>query len=72
MEVDKVRRKYHRTAWLYDRLIAAPTERLRREAVSHLRLRPGDRVLDLGCGMGSAFRFWSKRSGTAGWSMAWR
>ncbi len=47
MDVDKVRRQYRRTAWLYDRLIAAPTERLRREAVSHLRLRPGDRVLEV-------------------------
>lgn len=52
MEVDKVRRKYRRTAWLYDRFIAGPTERLRREAVSYLRLRAGDRVLDLGCGTG--------------------
>jgi len=52
MDTEKIKRKYRRIAWLYDRLTRAPTDRLRREAVQLLALRPGDGVLDLGCGTG--------------------
>ena len=43
MDERAVRRKYRRNAVVYDRLVARPTEALRREAVARLELRPGDR-----------------------------
>lgn len=54
MDVDLVRRKYRRNAVLYD-LVRAPTARLRDIAVGRLSLRPGDTVLDFGCGTGLSF-----------------
>ncbi len=46
-------REYRRISRIYDGL-AVPwlTTGLRREAVARLRLRPGDSVMDLGCGTG--------------------
>jgi demethylmenaquinone methyltransferase/2-methoxy-6-polyprenyl-1,4-benzoquinol methylase len=52
MDERAVKRKSRWNAVIYDGLVARPTEALRREAVARLALRPGDRVVDLGCGTG--------------------
>lgn len=52
MDVEKVKRKYRRNVRFYDLLVGRPTQALRHRAVAELRLRPGSRVLDLGCGTG--------------------
>lgn len=50
-------RWYDRIAWLYDSFILGVYNRARRVAVTHLRLQPGHRVLDLACGTGENFRY---------------
>ncbi|MBI4203722.1 MAG: methyltransferase domain-containing protein [Betaproteobacteria bacterium] len=66
MDVQRIKRKYRHTAWLYDGLIAPATDRLRREAVARLGLRTGDRVLDLGCGTGLSIPLLRQAVGDAG------
>lgn len=66
MDVERVKRKYHRVARFYDRLISSTTERLRSEAVARLRLKAGDRVLDLGCGTGLSIPFLRQAVGDSG------
>jgi SAM-dependent methyltransferase len=51
-DLERIKRRYRLNAVIYDRLVEAPTEALRHAAVERLRLSPGDRVLDLGCGTG--------------------
>jgi demethylmenaquinone methyltransferase/2-methoxy-6-polyprenyl-1,4-benzoquinol methylase len=66
MDVEKIKRKYRWKARVYDRLIAAPTVRLRREAVRRLALAPGNGVLDLGCGTGLSLPLLRAAVGDAG------
>lgn len=66
MDVAKIKRKYRLNARFYDRLIAAPTDALRRQAARRLALRPGDRVLDLGCGTGLSLPLLREAVGDAG------
>lgn len=54
MDVESIKRKYRRNARLYD-FLRGPTGRLRAIAVERLSLRPGEVVLDFGCGTGLSF-----------------
>ena len=65
MDVDLVRRKYRRNARLYD-LVRVPTARVRDIAVGRLSLRPGDTVLDFGCGTGLSFELLERTVGPTG------
>jgi len=67
---DLVRSTYDRRARWYDaivRLLSFGGDReYRRRAVAALRLRPGQRVLDVGCGTGLNFRLLSEGVGPKG------
>ena len=63
-----VRRRYDRLAKfipLFDRLLFLPLG-LRRSAVEHLRLRGGERVLEIGCGTGIGLAHLSDAVGPGG------
>jgi len=64
--IERVKRKYRLNAPWYDTLVSLPTLKLRRIAVQRLALRPGDVVLDFGCGSGLSFRFLEKAVGPEG------
>ena len=70
MENDVVRRTYDRRARWYDVVVRAlalgADGKYRRRAVDALRLRPGQRVLDVGCGTGLNFPLLADAVGPTG------
>lgn len=66
MDVEQIKRKYHRAARFYD-FPEGPLGRLRAEAVGWLALRPGQAVLDFGCGTGLSFEFLERAIGEDGY-----
>lgn len=57
--------QYQRRAGIYDAELAL-FEPIRSDAIAALRLRPGDTVLDVGCGTGLSFDLMHQRVGAAG------
>src|SRR5437867_4600689 len=57
--------KYRKHAARYDSTTRR-TEPLRRRTIGHLRLRPGDAVLDVACGTGLSFALIQKEIGASG------
>ena len=68
MDVEHVRQKYRRNARFYDLLVRPLPlfERLRQKAVARLNLRPGETVVDLGCGTGLGFESLERGVGPQG------
>ena len=54
MDVAQIKKKYRRNARFYD-ILERPTRQMRERAIQQLALKPGDAVLDFGCGTGLSF-----------------
>ncbi len=65
MDVEQIQRKYRRNARFYDR-IEGLFRRVRMQAIAQLGLRPGEAVLDLGCGTGLSFDLLQQAIGPQG------
>ncbi|MBI2912702.1 MAG: methyltransferase domain-containing protein [Chloroflexi bacterium] len=65
-DVDLARERYRALAPTYDRQVQRGSRRVRRLAVERLALRPGDAVLDVGCGTGLSFPLLEERIGREG------
>lgn len=65
MDIEAIRSKYRRNAVFYN-LVARPFRRVRRRAIAALDLRPGDTVLDFGCGTGLSFDLLERAVGPGG------
>ena len=68
MNTERIKLKYRRNARFYD-LLVRPLPlfgRLRAKAVARLGLRPGETVVDLGCGTGLSFELLERGVGSQG------
>lgn len=65
LDVSQIKKKYRRNARFYD-ILERPTHRLREKAVQQLALKPGDAVLDFGCGTGLSFELLEQVIGPQG------
>ncbi len=65
IDTERVKRAYRRTARFYD-VTALPSGRLRANAIARAELRPGEAVLDLGCGTGLSFDLLEQAVGPQG------
>jgi ubiquinone/menaquinone biosynthesis C-methylase UbiE len=68
VDVEHIKLKYRRNARFYDLLVRPLPlfERLRQKAVARLNLRPGETVVDLGCGTGLSFESLERGVGPQG------
>jgi len=68
MDIERVRSKYRRNARFYDVLVRPLPlfQRLRVKAIERLNLRPGEVVLDVGCGTGLSFELLEQGVGPEG------
>ncbi len=65
IDTERVKKAFGRGARFYD-LMARPSARLRAKAIARTALRPGEIVLDLGCGTGLSFDLLQQAIGLQG------
>lgn len=65
INIEMVKRKYRRNAYYYD-FFTQVFSRIRSRAITQLKLKPGDIVLDFGCGTGLSFPLIEQSIGPAG------